>query len=98
MSDITRISARPVSLFTIVFLAILFAAGFFFVRHYYAPAPMAAYNASAENLSKDFDWRATSEARRAALKELRDAQTKKLQSLPIDRAMELTAEKYGANK
>ena len=104
------IQPRPVSLFTIVFLFVLFAAGIFVANHFYAPAPLAAQNAAPENLTKELEWRATAQSRRAALAELNEAQRKKeagyswadqkagAVQLPIDRAIELTAEKYGAKK
>ena len=110
MSDIVRIPARPVSLITIVFLFVLFAAALLLARHYYAPAPFAPYNASPENLTKELEWRATPASRRAALTELKQAQLKKesgytwidqkagVVQLPIERAMELTAQQYGAKK
>jgi hypothetical protein len=110
MSDTSATPARPVSLFTIVLLLVVFAAFFFAVRFFYHPAVTAPQNAAAENLSKDLEWRATTESRRAALKELREKQAKQATSyawvdqkagvvqLPIERAMELTAQKYGAKK
>ncbi len=110
MSDQTKVSARPVSLITIVFLFVLFAAFFLVVHHFYAPAALAPQNASAENLPKDLQWRATAESRRTTLTELRDAQTQKENNyawidqkagtvqLPIERAMELTVAKYGVKK
>ena len=105
-----KVSARPVSLITIAFLFVLFAALGFLVRRFYKPANVAPYNASAENLTKELEWKATSKSRRAAYAELRDEQMKKetgyvwldqqagVVQLPIDRAMELTAQKYGAKK
>ncbi len=105
MSDQTKISARPVSLITIVFLAVLFAAFYFVVRHFYAPTAVAPQNAAAENLPKDLQWRASAESRRAALSDLRATQTKKENSyawidqkagvvrIPVDRAMELLAQR-----
>jgi len=110
MSDTTRIPARPVSLFTVVFLFVLFSLGLALAHHYYAPAPVAPDNASAENLSKDLDWRATSQSRRATLTQTRKEQMAKqsgyawidqksgVVQLPIDRAMELTVQKYGAKQ
>lgn len=110
MSDIVRTPARPVSLFTVAFLFVLFALGLLVARHYYSPARVAAYNAAPENLSKDLAWRATAAMRRDALAQVKTEQTEKLNGygwvdqksgvirLPIERAMELTAEKYGAQK
>lgn len=110
MTDTTENPARPVSLFTIAFLFVLFASFVYVVRKVYTPSAMAPQNALAENASKDNAWRATSESRRATLVEVRDEQAKKAGSygwvdqkagvvhLPIERAMELTAQQYGAKK
>jgi hypothetical protein len=63
-----------------------------------------------ENLPKDQEWRATRDARRKALSELREKQGAQLNGyhwidqkagtvqLPIERAMELTVQQYGAKK
>lgn len=105
-----KVSARPVSLITIVFLFVLFGAFAFLVHHFYAPAPLAPQNAAAENLTKDLEWKATVETRRKTLQDLRAEQIKKestytwidqqagVVQLPIERAMELTVEKYNAKK
>jgi hypothetical protein len=111
MSDAnSKPAARPVSLFTTLFILALFASFYFLVRHYYAPASSAPQNAAVDNLPKELAWRATSEARRAALKELREkeaAQTAAygwvdqkagIVQLPIERAMELTAAQYAKKK
>lgn len=110
MSDMSATPARPVSLFTIVFLFAVFAAFLLVIRYFYQPATLATYNAAPDNISKDFEWRATSEARRKALVELRDAEAKKVSGyawvdqkagtvqLPIDRAMELTARELAAKQ
>lgn len=110
MSDTLRTPARPVSLFTIVFLFVLFALGLIVAHHYYSPAAVAPYNATAENLSKDLAWRATAKSRRDTLAQVKAEQTEKQNSygwvdqkngvvrLPIERAMELTAARYGAQK
>ncbi len=110
MSDTSATPARPVSLFTIVFLLAVFAAFLLVIRWFYHPAQTAAFNAPAENLSKDLAWRADSDARRKTLREAHEADAKKAVSygwvdekagvvqLPIERAMELTAQKYGAKK
>ncbi|HVU34779.1 MAG TPA: hypothetical protein VHE61_15205 [Opitutaceae bacterium] len=98
--------ARPVSLVTVVLLFVVFAAFLFLVRYYYAPTPVAPQNAAAENLPKDLAWKATRVSRRATLAELKADQAKELETygwvdqkagvvrLPIERAMELTVEKY----
>ncbi len=110
MSNSTQTPARPVSLITIAFLFVLFAAALLVARYLYKPAQVAAYNAAPENLTKDLQWRATAESRRTALAQLKAEQTKKENNyawidqstgavqLPIERAMELTVEKYGAKK
>jgi len=110
MSEISAPPARPVSLFTIVLLLAVFAAFLLVIRYYYQPPAVSAFNAAPENLSKDFEWRATSEARRKALVELRQSEAGKVSSyawidqkagvvqLPVERAMELTVQKYGAKK
>jgi hypothetical protein len=110
MSDttFTKAPARPVSAITIVFLFAVFAAFLFLAHHYYHPTAQAPQVAAAENLSKDLEWKATRDTRRSTLAELREQQAKQLNSygwvdqkagivrLPIERAMELTVEKYGA--
>lgn len=112
MSEHPVTPARPVSLFTIVFLLVLFAAFLLVVRYFYRPATVPPFAITAENYSKekDAEWRTNSESRRKALNDLRDAQAKQLSSygwadknagkvqLPIDRAMDLTAQQYGAKK
>ena len=110
MSNPAPTPARPVSLFTIICLFGLFAAALLVAHYLYRQPTLAPYNDAPENLSKDLQWRATAAARREALVEMKAAQMKKLQGyswvdqkagvvhLPIERAMELTAEKYGANK
>ncbi len=102
--------ARPVSLFTIVFVFVLFGAAVFIARYAYAPATVAPQNDAAENLPKDLDWRATSELRRKALTNLQTEQQRELSGygwvdrsagvvqLPIEQAMKLTVEKHGARK
>lgn len=110
MSDPIKTPARPVSLITIIFLFVLFTAALFVAHHFYRPAAVEAYNAAPENYAKDLAWRATAASRRTALAETKAEQEKKLNGyawidqkagtvqLPIERAMELTVEKYGAQK
>jgi hypothetical protein len=102
--------ARPVSLVTIVFVGALFAAFAFLVSRYYKPTATAPQNQQAENLPKDLEWKATPASRKKTLTELREKQAKQATSyawvdqkagvvqLPIERAMELTAQQYGAKK
>jgi hypothetical protein len=104
MSDTTATSPRPVSLFTIIFVLALFAAFFFVVRYFYAPAETAPQNAAAEQLPKDLEWKATAASRRTTLNELREQQAQQVSSygwvdqqagvvrLPIERAMELVVQ------
>src|SRR5690348_9535095 len=110
MSNPAQTPARPVSLFTIICLFVLFAAALLVAHYLYHPTSLAPYNAAPENLTKDLQWRATAASRRETLSEVKAEQTKRLNGyswvdqkagvvhLPIERAMELTAEKYGANK
>lgn len=110
MSETNVSPARPVSLFTIILLLGVFSAFLFVIRYTYQPAPTTAYNAAPENLSKDLEWRATAEARRKALLELREKEAKQAASygwvdqpagvvqLPVERAMELTVKQYSARK
>jgi hypothetical protein len=110
MSNPTALSPRPVSLVTIVFVLALFGAFAFLVSRYYHPMAIAPQNQSAENLPKDLAWKATPGSRREALATLREKQAKQAVSygwvdqktgvvqLPIERAMELTVERYGAKK
>lgn len=100
-------AARPVSLLTILFVFALFAVAILVGVRLYRPASVAPQNAAPENLTKELEWRATAESRRATLVQLKADQTAKENSygwvdqkagivrLPIERAMELTAEKYG---
>ena len=110
MSEHAENPARPVSLFTIVLLLAVSAAFLVVVRYLYHPAPIAVFNAAPDNLSKDWEWRATAVARRKALADLREKETQQASSyawidqkagivqLPIERAMELTARQYSAKK
>ena len=112
MSNPTAQSPRPVSLVTIAFVLVLFAAFGFLVSHYYHPTATAPQNQQAENLPKDgsLDWKATPASRQKALAALREKQAKQAATyawvdqkagvvqLPIERAMELTVQQYGAKK
>ena len=107
MTEPSAQPARPVSVITILAILALFAVVFVVVRRYYHPTSVAAFNAQAENLPKDLAWKATHETRRDTLNDLRAQQAKQATSyawvdqkagviqLPIERAMELTAQKYG---
>lgn len=108
MSDHAAMPARPVSLFTIVFLLAIFAAFLLVIRWFYHPTTTPAFVAPAENLPKEMAWRANRDSRQKTLLEVRAAEAKKaggygwvdqktgVVELPIERAMELTAQKYGS--
>lgn len=110
MSDSPAMPARPVSLFTVVFLLALFGAFLLVIRYFYHPTTTAAFNAAPENLTKELEWRATNTARRQALVELRESEAKKtgayawidqkagVVQLPVERAMELTARELAAKQ
>lgn len=102
--------ARPVSLVTTFFVLALFAVFAFVVSRYYRPTTTTPQNQQAENLPKDLAWKATPASRKQALVELHEKQAKQaagyawidqktgVVQLPIERAMELTAQQYGAKK
>lgn len=111
MSDLPAQPARPVSLFSIVFVFALFAVFLLVIRWFYDPATVSPQNAAAENTTKELEWRASAGDRRKVLTEQRALEAKQASSygwvgdkqagvvqLPISRAMELTAQKYGAKK
>ena len=110
MSDTPQMPARPVSLFSVVFVLALFALFLLVIRWAYVPATVSPQNAAAENLPKDQEWRATVASRRKALDELKAKEAAQatgyawidknagVVQLPVDRAMELTAQKYSAKK
>jgi hypothetical protein len=110
MSDISAPPARPVSLFTVVFLLAIAAAFLLVIRYFYQPATVSTANAAPDNLPKELAWRATSAERRKVLNEVRQSESKQLSTyawvdqkagvvqLPVERAIELTALKYGARK
>jgi hypothetical protein len=110
MSDPTITPARPVSLFTIVFLFAIFAAFLLVIRYFYRPETTPAFVSTSENMSKDLEWKASRDNRRKTLEDLRAAEAKKTATyhwvdqkggavqLPIERAMELTVQKYGGKQ
>lgn len=110
MSDSHALPARPVSLFTIVFVFAVFAAFLLVIRWGYQPADVSSFNAAPDNLPKELEWRATAEARRKALVEHHAAEQQKATSygwvdqaaktvqLPLDRALELTAAELAAKQ
>ena len=103
-------SARPVPLVTTLFILATLGLFAWLVVRYYRPAPASPQNSFAENLPKDLAWKATPATRAQALTELRKKQAEQATTydwvdrnagvvrLPIDRAMQLTAEKYGPKK
>lgn len=107
MSDSTPSSPRPVSLITTFFVLALFAAFFFVVRYYYQPTSTAAFVATPENLTKELEWKASRASRQKTLQDVHQTEAVRARSygwadqksgvvqLPIDRAMELTAQHYG---
>ena len=107
MSDPTASSPRPVSLLTTLFVLALFAAFFFVVRHYYQPAGTAAFVATPENLTKELEWKASRASRQKTLQEARQTEADRARAygwvdqksgivqLPIERAMDLTAQQHG---
>lgn len=110
MSDMPVTPARPVSLFTIVFLFAVFAAFLLVIRYFYNPPTTSAFNAAPDNISKELEWRANAANRRLTLKELREAQAAQSSTygwidqkagvvrLPIERAMELTAREMASKQ
>lgn len=110
MSDTTAQSPRPVPLVTALLVFALFAVFALVVAHYYSPTAAAPQNQQAENLPQDLEWKATPASRKKALADLQAKQVKQAASyawvdqkadivqLPIERAMELTVQRYGAQK
>jgi hypothetical protein len=111
MSDSPASSPRPVSLIAILGILACFALFLVPVRLFYLNHRLPlTQNEAPEQLSKDQQWKATPESRRAYLAELRAKQRKQASSyawvdkkagivqLPIDRAMELVVQDYAAKK
>jgi hypothetical protein len=112
MTEPAASGPRPVSLVTILAILGCFALFFVLVWLAYVPRPPAYIpeDEVAEKLSDDQKWQATPESRLAYLTDLRAQQEKQATSygwvdqkngvvqLPIDRAMELVVEQYGAKK
>jgi hypothetical protein len=102
MSEPAAPAPRPVSTLAVVAVFILLSAfGLIAHRAYLRNMPAAPQNEKPDNLGTGLDWRATPEARRAYLADLRAKQAKQAQTyawvdqkkgivqLPIDRAMDL---------
>ena len=112
MTEPAASAPRPVSLVTILAILGCFALFLLLVWLAYVPKPPAYIpeNEVAEKLDADQQWQATPEARLGYLTELRSQQSKQATSygwvdqkagivqLPIDRAMELVVQQYGAKK
>ena len=110
MSDLTAPAPRPVSLLTTLFILALFGLFAFVVSHYYTLNAISPQNQQTDNLPKDLAWKSTPASRNQALIELREKQKAQgasygwvdqkagIVQLPIERAMALTAERYGAKK
>lgn len=110
MSDSTATAPRPVALITTISILALSAIAWVVVANFYEPAAASPQNASFENLPKELAWKATPATRKQALADLRDQQAKQATSyawvdqkagvvqLPVERAMQLTADKYGSKK
>jgi hypothetical protein len=110
MSDMPATPARPVSLFTIVFLFAVFAAFLLVIHYLYHPTTTSAFNAAPDNITKELEWRANAANRRETLKQLRESEAKQMAGyswvdqktgvvrLPIEHAMELTARDLAAKQ
>lgn len=110
MSEPISPPARPVSLITVLFVLVLFVLFFLVVRYFYAATATPAFVATPENFSKDLEWKATRESRQKTLQETRATDAEKAHAygwvdqkagvvqLPIERAMELTAQQYAGKK
>ena len=110
MNDLTAHSPRPVPLVMALFVFALFSVFALGVWHFYTPTAAAPQDQQADNLPKDLAWKATPASRQKALADLREKQARQAASyawvdqkagivqLPIERAMELTVQRYGAQK
>jgi hypothetical protein len=110
MNESSTHSPRPVALITTLFIFAVVAIGWFVVSRLYSPAAASPQNAVAENLPKDLAWKATPATRKQALVELREKHARQSTSyawidknagvvqLPIERAMQLTADQFGSKK
>lgn len=106
MSDV---SAKPVSWLSVAAVFALFALFLLLVRlGYLSHTQPAPYAVAAEGSPEELAWKATPEARRAYLAELRSKQqaqatsyawvdqSKGVIQLPLDRAMQLTVQEINA--
>ncbi|MEO6568659.1 MAG: hypothetical protein ABIO94_07830 [Opitutaceae bacterium] len=102
MSDLSsNDTPRPVSLFTVFAIFFLFAAFLLVLKYFYLPRHTGSYSG---------DGIRTAQQREDILAELRKKQTEQATKygwvdqkagvvrLPIERAMELTVQQYGAKK
>jgi hypothetical protein len=109
-SNGSSVSSRPVSLIVKLFVLALSAVFLVVVWRFYQPVTVLPQNAAAENLPKELEWKATPASRRLALEALQVKQAKQaagyawidekagVVQLPVDRAMELVVQQYGAKK
>jgi hypothetical protein len=108
MSEPVAPAPRPVSTVAVAAIFVLFSLFYVASKWAYVPTlPPAPQNQAADNLPKDLAWRATPEARKATLADLRKRQAEQAASygwvdqkagivqVPIDRAMELVVKENG---
>jgi hypothetical protein len=109
MSPSNDSPARSVSVFSVAVVFVGFALFLLVVKYVYLPHQFPApHTVAAEQLPADQAWKATPEARKAYLAELRAKEQKQAAAyawidqgkgvvqLPIDRAMELTVQELNA--
>ena len=110
MSDSSTTTAKPVSIVSVLAIFGLFALFLLVVRLAYLPHADGAVGYSAEKVPEDLMWKTSVEGRKGVLAELRVTNLNQTSSyawvdqksgvvqLPIDRAIELTVQRYGAKK
>jgi hypothetical protein len=109
MTEPTAPAPRPVSTLAVAAIFVLLSIfGVLAHEAYLGSRPAAPQNEDPDNLGKDLAWRATPEARRNYLRDLRAAQAKQAQAyawvdkknavvqLPIERAMDLVVQEQAA--
>ena len=110
MSDSSVPSPKPVSVVTVLAVLGLFALFLLAVRLAYLPKADTDVGYAAEKVPDDLKWKTSIEGRKEVLTELRVSNQKAATTyawidqkagvvqLPIDRAVELTVQRYGAKK
>ena len=111
MSEPNDPAPRPVSLVAVAAVFVLLSLFWVLAVRVYTPGrPPAPQNEAPDHLSKDLEWRATPETRKAYLADLRRKQAEQALSygwvdqkagvvqLPIERAMELVIKENGGAK